>query len=897
MGQLVKKLLGVLIGTALLSGCDSGGSGGSNNGSDPAPTITTVTLSGTLLSDPVLDVDSDINDPEAAPQPNDSLSAPQTLAVGSEVRGFVTRQATSDLASQDNFAVSNDVSDFFEATIAAGQDIIMTFADYQQFNPSTNDIDLYLYSSAGVLINGSILITSPTEQVTVSQEGTYFIEVRAFSGSSNYSLSINEAEQIGPQSSGQVNLASMAPRRATAMNRDVSSFSSALSSLNASPSSFATTSASEADRPHALWLKTPDLPMAKEGPFSSRFPLAGVLGLELSDDEHDPRHEQKLALLHHIKQVNSLAGEDLVKPYHYPRTLADPPQNPVLQWNLPTIEWEEALDEVEIQAPAIGRPLIAVIDSGVFSSHPKIAPVLTDARDFVPAFIDGDAINDADAVSSGGNAAEADENVALGDANPDDCYSFHGTHVASIAVAPSAGGTIDGINMDGVLPFADLMMLKVGNNISPDCGFIVGDIAGAIRYAAGLPNSSGVLPTRPADVINMSFGGPEPDPATQAAIEDAVAAGVILVAAAGNAGEDGAPQPEFPASFSEVFAVAATDINNERAFYSSFYQQVEITAPGGDGRFDTNGDFQADAILGAIASENTGGTAFEADYALYQGTSMAAPHVAAGFALMKAIFPGLDTDEARRVLEEGFLTTDIAAPGRDDSTGYGLMSLKKMVDTAVGLRDGTLVVPADFRITPSSLAFGSFTTSATIEVTRSGDPTFTISSVTMTNGGLPASVTPDPTPVTVDADGFGTYQVAINRTDAAPGDYNVEVEVTSSEGATKTVPLSFSVPLQSTLASTAPTRVFLQREQAPGVFTTLSTSVAPNGAGSTITFSSLEPGNYRVLYTTDMDNDGQICDGGELGGSFPGGDCESTETISLTTDTAGFEFVLTRLDN
>ncbi|MEO1656348.1 MAG: S8 family serine peptidase [Pseudomonadota bacterium] len=893
MGQLNRTLLGIVAGTTLLASCGGGGGDGGDGGSSGAATFS---VSGTLLSDPVLITDSDINDPDAAPLDNDSISLSQALAADNEVRGFVTRSATSDVVSNDNFALSGDESDFYEVTLGSGQDIIMTFADYQPSNPTANDLDLILYNSFGLRVAISQLIQSPTEQITVSSPGTYFIQVFAFSGASNYTLTINDAAQIGPETSAQVNLATMAPRRATAMNGDVASLSTAFKDAKDRPGALSTSSKG-AIKPHTLWLESTELPMAKEGPLSDGFPLAEVLGLEPSEAAEDETHDQKLALLHHIKQVNRLAGADVLRPYHFPRYLADPPQNPVLQWNLLAIEWEEALDEVEIQAPTIGRPLIAVIDSGVFSSHPKIAPALTDARDFVAAFIDGDEIDDAEASANGGNAAEAEENVSLTETDPDSCYTFHGTHVASIAVAPSAGGTINGVNMDGTLPFADLMMLKVGNNISPDCEFIVGDVAGAIRYAAGLPNSSGVLPARAADVISMSFGGFEPDPATQAAIQEAAAVGVIMVAAAGNNGQSFLQQPEYPASFNDVFAVAATDINNNRSFYSSFYPQVEIAAPGGDSRFDSNFDAEPDAIVGGIATLNAGGTAFDADYAIYQGTSMATPQVAAGFALMKAIHPQLNTDEARSVLQSGLLTTDIDAAGRDDNTGYGLMSLKKMVDTAVALRDQTISLPSDFLITPDALALGNITTTATIAILRSGNPSFSITSVTTSNGGLPASVTPDATPLVIDAEGFGTYEVAINRTEASPGTYEVNVEVTSSDGVTKTVPLSFVVPEQSTQADTAPALVILQREQTPGNFVTVTSTVAAGGAGSTITFNALEPGEYRVLYTTDMDNDGDVCDVGELGGSFPGGDCDSSDTVSISANASNLEFVLTRIND
>ncbi|MEM6913692.1 MAG: hypothetical protein AAF511_06920, partial [Pseudomonadota bacterium] len=398
MLQLTRSISGLVFGMFVITGCDSGG----GDEASSALATTSLTVSGVLLSDPVLDVDSDINDPETIPQTNDSIVTAQIIAAGSEVRGYVTAEATDDDDSGDNFALFNDVSDFYEATISAGQSLVMTFADYQTNNPAAVDLDLYLYDQSGNLVNGSILVASPTEQVTVSQPGDYFIEVNAFRSSSNYSLALTEAAQTGPQSSAQVNLASMAPRRATAMRDDVAAFSSALQPMATNKSAPSSSNVKKgAIRPRSMWVNEEYLPLSHQGPFSGQFALASVLDTDENDQTMDDRHSQKLALLRHIKQTNSLAGGDVVKAYHYPRYSAAAPQDPDLQWNLPAIEWQEALTEVELSAPSIGRPLIAVIDSGVFSSHPKIAPILTDARDFVPQFIDGDAIDDALALSQG----------------------------------------------------------------------------------------------------------------------------------------------------------------------------------------------------------------------------------------------------------------------------------------------------------------------------------------------------------------------------------------------------------------------------------------------------------------------------------------------------------------
>ena len=713
-------------------------------------------------------------------------------------------------------------------------------------------------------------------------DGEYFIVVDAFSGASNYALSVTSGAQTTPQNGGQVNIATMSSRQVVQMKPGGAALSDLLAESDVDRGDM-----SELDRLapiRSLSINAQQLSAPTTGPLAAEFPQQ-VLGISPAPSS-DPRYAEKLALLNHIKETNKRAGSEVLHVAHNKRLHASPPPDPLLQWNLPLTEWEEALDAEEAEISDPRRPVIAILDSGVFSSHPAIAPVLTDARDFVPETIDGDGFD-----------AEAEEDVDINDPNPDDCFDFHGTHVASTAVAPEGLGEINGRTMVGGLPYADLMMLKLGFNQDPQCRFIVGDVAGAIRYAAGLPNSSGALPARPADVINMSFGGPEPNPATRAAIEAAVEAGVIVVASAGNEGEEPVQAANFPAAFPDVFAVAAIDIQSERAPYSSFYPQVEIAAPGGDGRFDRNGDGAADAVVGGVARPNSGNTDFEARYAIYQGTSMAAPHVAAGFALMKSIYPELTSDEARELLETGVLTSDIAASGRDNETGYGLMSFRKMAEVALQLRDGTFVLPADFRISPSSIDLGIFGDTALVDVDRVGDPAFTITDVTIGGEGLDGNAFFGPSPVENTGQGFGSYEIGLFRDSVQPGNYVAQFTATSSEGVSKSIPITFRIPDFSTDANTGPARFVLQ-ERVNGSFNTVLEFTVADGAGADFTLTDVSEGEYRLVFTTDMDNDGEICDAGEIGGTYPGMTCDSTQTFTLPGDEGtAIEAILERLQN
>ncbi len=194
----------------------------------------------------------------------------------------------------------------------------------------------------------------------------------------------------------------------------------------------------------------------------------------------------------------------------------------------------------------------------------------------------------------------------------------HGTHVAGTI----AQSTNNNYGVAGIAYEASLMPLKV---LSAQGGGTVADIAEAIRYAAD----------NDADVINMSLGGPGESKLMEEAIDYAHNKGVFLVAAAGNSNQNAA---SYPARYPHVIGVAALDSANVKAPYSNFGAGVDISAPGGS---------EAGKILQETIDPQTG----QATFSDYQGTSMAAPHVAGVAALVKA--SGIkEPDEVLRVLKQ-----------------------------------------------------------------------------------------------------------------------------------------------------------------------------------------------------------------------------------------------------
>jgi len=351
--------------------------------------------------------------------------------------------------------------------------------------------------------------------------------------------------------------------------------------------------------------------------------------------------------------------------------------------------------DVNLGDPSV---VIAVIDTGILPNHPDV----TASMNLLPGF---DMISNA-FIANDGDGRDADP-TDTGDATTaGECFpgsqpsgsSWHGTHVAGTT---GVGGTNNGIGVAGVNWRTSVQAIRVLGK----CGGTIADINDAIRWAAGLNVPGTINNPTPAKVINMSLGGGgacASSPATQSAIDDAVAAGTTVVVAAGNSAQDAANFN--PASCDGVITVAAADARGRLVTrYSNFGASVEIMAPGGDVQRDDNGDGNPDGVLSMV----------DGGYAFYNGTSMAAPHVAGVAALLLARDPTLTPDQVSDRLQASALPRDSVQCPRD--CGAGLLN-------ALVAAGGAPSTPLTDLAPPSVSIAVAASELVVATVTRSGSP-------------------------------------------------------------------------------------------------------------------------------------------------------------------------------
>ncbi|WP_218148246.1 S8 family peptidase [Lentzea xinjiangensis] len=291
---------------------------------------------------------------------------------------------------------------------------------------------------------------------------------------------------------------------------------------------------------------------------------------------------------------------------------------------------------------------VAVIDTG-YVAHSDLADRVVAGYDFV-----SDAARARDNNGRDANAADEGDWVARGECGTDASgkpvpaadqgSSWHGTHVAGTIAA----STNNARGIAGIAHGAKVQPLRV----LAKCGGATSDIADAITWASGGAVSGVPANQTPAKVVNMSLGGRSSCSTTyQIAITGALSRGTTVVVAAGNSNLDVANFT--PANCGGVITVAASSREGNKAYYSNFGARIDVAAPGGETRRGTGTPGTVTTPENGILSTLNAGTTVPGaeNYQPYQGTSMAAPHVAGLAALLVAKKPALTPVQVKELIK------------------------------------------------------------------------------------------------------------------------------------------------------------------------------------------------------------------------------------------------------
>jgi subtilisin family serine protease len=300
--------------------------------------------------------------------------------------------------------------------------------------------------------------------------------------------------------------------------------------------------------------------------------------------------------------------------------------------------------------------VVADINSAVDYGHPALAGSLTSGWDFVlsqpyngttgslnqssTGFLDQSSTGFLDQSSTGfldGSIPWLDTLTSTYLVNAGTTIVSPSTLVPQAAGVAYSHGTLTAGVIRAVAPGSMVMPLRAFND---DGDTDVFTIVSAIDYAV----------SHGAQVINMSFGLYADSQTVRNSIQAAVAAGVTVVASAGNDNVGGA---QFPAAYPGVVSVGATDIADTKGSFSNFGQHVDVSAPGVN-----------------VISAFPGGY-----FAVVSGTSFAAPVVAGEAALLRSL-QGTDPTPA---IKQNIVNIDNINPAYTGLLGTGRINVSQAV--------------------------------------------------------------------------------------------------------------------------------------------------------------------------------------------------------------------------
>lgn len=284
---------------------------------------------------------------------------------------------------------------------------------------------------------------------------------------------------------------------------------------------------------------------------------------------------------------------------------------------------------------------VGIVDEGVMFDHPDLANNMWTNPNEIVDGLDNDRngyIDDVRGWDFANNDASVYDGVSTNDVDA------HGTHVS---------GTIGGVGNNSI----GIVGMNWNVKIIPAkfLGTTGGSTANAIKaidYLTNLKKSKNI------NIVasNNSWGGGGYSKLLLAAIQRADKAGILFIAAAGNAGTNIDLTKSYPASYvsPNIIAVSAIDVNGLITSWSNYgVKTVALGAPGAN-------------IISTVPGPNGVG------YAAYSGTSMATPHVTAAVALYAAKnYPTSTSQAASQIIKKAIINNTIATPSLNGKTITG----------------------------------------------------------------------------------------------------------------------------------------------------------------------------------------------------------------------------------
>lgn len=341
------------------------------------------------------------------------------------------------------------------------------------------------------------------------------------------------------------------------------------------------------------------------------------------------------------------------------------------QWNIPKVRADAAWSE---GATGSASTVVAVLDTGMCNpASGGTCPIHEDLAG--RNWQNTGETNCSDDIDNDGNTyvddcygwdfVNSDKNPAPDNGGSADGDYAHGTLVAGV-IAASAN---NGMGIAGIDWNAKIMPVRVMNNNGEGW---TDDIARGIEYAAD----------NGAKVINMSFGYANslgPDFTLENAVNYAYnTKGRVLVAASGNDNSG----VNYPAAFENVLAVGATDSNDNRAYFSSYGNQLDIVAPG--------------VYIPTTTTTWSGGAYTTTQYSAATGTSLSTPQISGQLSLLAARFPSSTNKELIDYAVSSAEKLSIEDQNYSTQLGFGRQDIRRSLNFETSFNpDGTLIKSPD----------------------------------------------------------------------------------------------------------------------------------------------------------------------------------------------------------